>query len=186
MIKTSDSTSPATAVAEPANTCREKDIVAWIATYGPGLRRFFGRRAAAVDVDDLVQDVFLRLQSARTKSPIENVERYLFTVARHILISRHRADSARGHLNLTPYEDAPEIADNLSPERIVAARQEYARVLQSILDLPPRARAAFQLHRFENLTYRAIAVRMGISRESVKELMQRAIDRVSQDLEVDT
>lgn len=186
MVKTSESISPVTSVTEPANRCQEKDIVAWIATYGPGLRRFFGRRAAAVDVDDLVQDVFLRLQSARTKSPIENVERYLFTVARHILISRHRAERARGHLHLASYDDAPEVADDLSPERIIAARQEYARVLKAILDLPPRARAAFQLHRFENLTYRAIAVRMGISRESVKELMQRAIDRVTQDLEADT
>ncbi len=178
-------TKPADPVRDDQPPDQDRDLAAWMTAYGPGLRRFFSRRANAVDVDDLVQDVFLRLHSARTTTPIDNVERYLFTVARHVLISRHRRESARGWSLHDAYEDGQEIADDLSPERIVAARQEYARVIQLILSLPPRARAAFQFHRFENMTYRAIAGRMGISKESVKELMQRAIDCVSADLEAE-
>ena len=60
-----------------------------------------------------------------------------------------------------------------------------ARAIQAILNLPPRARAAFQFHRFENMTYGAIAKRMGISKESVKELMHRAIVRIAEQLEQD-
>ena len=91
-----------------------------------------------------------------------------------------------GHAKvLLGLENAADLSDELSPERITAARQDYARAIQAILNLPPRARAAFQFHRFENMTYGAIAKRMGISKESVKELMHRAIVRIAEQLEQD-
>lgn len=64
-------------------------------------------------------------------------------------------------------------------------QQEYRRVLEAIQNLPPRAREAFQYHRFENLTYQAIAQRMGISKEAVKELMHRALVRIVEEMEPD-
>lgn len=160
-----------------------RDLASWMASYGPGLRRFFSRRANDADVDDLIQDVFVRLQSARGDTRIDNVERYLFTVARNVLVSRYRNQAARGGALHDPFEDTIEIADNISPERIAIGREEYHRALQAILNLPPRARAAFQFHRFENMTYQAIAIRMGISKESVKELMHRAITRISEEMD---
>jgi RNA polymerase sigma-70 factor (ECF subfamily) len=143
------------------------------------LRRYFSKRAPASDIDDLVQEVFLRVQSARRGGPIVNIEAYLMTTARHVLVSRHRNRTARCADLHDALDDVPEPANDLSPERIVAARQDCARALAAVRDLPPRARVAFQLHRFEELSYAAIAERMKISRESVKELLHRAASRVS-------
>lgn len=162
---------------------QDRDLAAWMATYGPGLRRYFRRRADDADVDDLVQEVFLRLQSAELSTPIDNVERYLFAAARNALISRHRRQKARATLLHEEFEDVIEIAEQRSPERIVIGQQEYRRVLEAIQNLPPRAREAFQYHRFENLTYQAIAQRMGISKEAVKELMHRALVRIVEEME---
>jgi len=155
------------------------DLAAWMTQYGARLRRYFARRAPTADVDDLVQDVFLNLQSARLHPPIADVERYLFTVAHHALINMRRHQTVRRSALHDPLEDSPEPASDLSPERILAARQEVARAVKAIDALPPRARDAFRLHRFDDLTYAVIAERMGISRESVKELLQRATSRVS-------
>lgn len=163
----------------------DRDLAAWMTAYGPGLRRYFRRRADDADVDDLVQEVFLRLQSAQLSAPIDNVERYLFTAARNALISRHRRRKARGAMLHDELEEGIEIAEQRSPERIVIGQQEYRRVLEAIQNLPPRAREAFQYHRFENLTYQAIAQRMGISKEAVKELMHRALVRIVQEMESD-
>lgn len=164
---------------------QDRDLAAWMTAYGPGLRRYFRRRADDADVDDLVQEVFLRLQSAQLSVPIDNVERYLFTAARNALISRHRRQKARRTLLHDELEDGIEIAEQRSPERIVIGQQEYRRVLEAIQKLPPRAREAFQYHRFENLTYQAIAQRMGISKEAVKELMHRALVRIVAEMEAD-
>src|SRR3546814_14951254 len=103
----------------------DRDLAAWMATYGPGLRRYFRRRADDADVDDLVQEVFLRLQSAQLSTPIDNVERYLFAAARNALISRHRRQKARATLLHDEFEDGIEIAEQRSPERI---RSEERRV----------------------------------------------------------
>lgn len=164
---------------------QERDLGAWMQAYGPGLRRFFRRRVADADVDDLVQDVFPRLQAAQFSAPISNVERYLFTTARNVLISRYRMQTARSAQLHDEWVEHCETADQLSPERITIGRQEYQRVVTAIRNLPPRAREAFELHRFEHLTYQAIADRMGISRESVKELMHRALVRIAEEMEID-
>jgi RNA polymerase sigma-70 factor (ECF subfamily) len=156
-----------------------------MSAYGGQLTRYFARRAPAGEAEDLVQDVFLRLQSARLGGPIADAQRYLFAVARSVLVSRRRASQVRGdglHAALT---DAPEPVSELSPERILVARQDYARAIRAVVALPPRARSAFRLHRFEALTYGAIAERMGISRESVKELLRRASQRVDDEMRLE-
>lgn len=155
----------------------------WMQSYGPALRRYFCRRTSASEVDDLVQEVFLKLQSARANAPIENVERYLFVVARNMVISQHRARMSRGFGLHVEYNDTIDYRDNLSPERIAIGKEEYSRVIKCILNLPPRARAAFQFHRFDNLTYQQIAERMCISTESVKELMHRALVSIAKEME---
>jgi RNA polymerase sigma factor (sigma-70 family) len=163
----------------------EADLVAWMAEYGPGLRRFFSRRAGPDEAEDLVQEVFLRLQARADADPVDNVEGYLFKIARNVLISRYRRQRLRGGSLHETWSEAADGPDDLSPERILIGRQEYERLLAAIFDLPPRARAAFLFHRFDNMTYQAIAQRMGIAKRSVKELMQRAIDRLSQEMERD-
>ena len=77
------------------------------------------------------------------------------------------------------------LVTTLAPERIAIGQEEYRRVVAAIRNLPPRAREAFELHRFENLTYQAIAQRMGIARDSVKELMHRALVRLAEEMEAD-
>ena len=156
------------------------DLPHLMAVYGGRLRRYFARRAATADVDDLVQDVFLHLHAARLQSPIIDIEHYLFTVAHHVLVSLCRNHTARRSKSHDPLDSAPELSSDLSPERILVARQEYARAVMAMDALPPRARAAFRLHRFEELSYAAIAERMGISRESVKELLHRASVRIGE------
>lgn len=150
------------------------DLAALMTIYGARLKRYFARRAPPADVDDLVQDVFLHLQSAHPCGPIADIEPYLFTVAHNALISLRRYQTARRRGFHDALEDVPEPRSDLSPERILVGRQDYARAVKAIHGLPPRTRAAFRMHRFEDMTYAAIAERMGISRESVKELLHRA------------
>jgi RNA polymerase sigma-70 factor (ECF subfamily) len=163
----------------------DAELAAWMADYGPGLRRYFARRAGADEAEDLVQEVFLRLQARAEHDPVDNVEGYLFRVARNVLISRYRLKGFNSLAEREAWTDEVGGPDELSPERILIGKQEYERLVAAIFDLPPRARAAFLFHRFENMTYQAIAERMGIAKRSVKELMQRATDRLAQEMERD-
>lgn len=126
------------------------------------------------------------ISAAPVRAPqyaIDNVEGYLFATAHNVLVSRYREQSARAALLHDEWVEGRETADPLSPERIAIGQEEYRRVVTAIRNLPPRTREAFELHRFENLTYHAIAQRMGIGRESVKDLMHRALVRIAEEME---
>lgn len=166
-----------------AGTVSREDIAAWQAEYGSALHAFFVRKVGVDEAQDLVQEVFLCLHSRSVCERVENVERYLFKVAHNVLISRGRHRAVRGAGYQVPLESAPEPADELSPERIALGRAEYERLVEAIHNLPPRAQTAFLLHRFRQMTYKAIARHMGISRSAVKQLVLRAMTRIVEEME---
>lgn len=147
--------------------------------YGPALRRYFLRRAEAADADDLVQDVFLRLQARGAHSEIENVEGYLFRTAANVLATRRQQATWRWGAQ-EQLEEVDGLADELSPERILISRQAISIIVKALDDLPPRSAQAFFLCRFEHLSQEAAAKRMGISVKAVEELMRRAFRRLSE------
>jgi len=150
--------------------------------YGPGLRRYFRKRAPLDEVEDLVQNVFLKMQARSAAEPVADIERYLFRIAATVLVDGHREDplSLRRHEVL---HEAIEPIDTLSPERILIGSQALDRIMTVLQALPPRTSEAFILHRFEEMTYDAIARRMGISKSGVEKLIMRALDRLMESWE---
>ncbi len=153
------------------------DLRAWAIQYAPALRRYFSRRAGASDIDDLVQEVFLKLQVRGATSDIENVEGYLFKTAANVLGQRRRYPTwAWGKQE--GLEEVADLADDLSPERILIGKESLNAMMKALRDLPPRCAQAFILYRFEHLTQEAVARRMGISVKAVEALLQRTLRRL--------
>lgn len=152
---------------------RVDDLRAWMVQYGPALRRYFLRRASNGEIDDLVQEVFVKLQARGTTGDIDNVERYLFRTAASVLADRHRRTGWRWGAQ-EELETADDLVDDVSPERIVIGRQAISTVVSALEALPPRSAQAFFLVRFEQMTQEEAARRMGISVKAVEELMRRA------------
>ncbi|MDQ3766159.1 MAG: sigma-70 family RNA polymerase sigma factor [Actinomycetota bacterium] len=63
------------------------------------------------------------------------------------------------------------------PEQILMERAEGDKVRQVLSSLPPAHRAAIVLRDYEGLTYREIALNLGISESQVKALLHRARKR---------
>jgi RNA polymerase sigma factor (sigma-70 family) len=163
-------------------TAADADVRALMVQYGPALRRYFSKRAAPQDIDDLVQNVFLKLQARSAVEPVDNIEGYLFRTAANVLVDEHRQDTLglRQHAALS--EDL-EPVDDFSPERILIGQENLDRIMAAVQALPPRVAEAFIFHRFEEMTYDAIARRMGITRSAVEKLIMRALDRLMLSLE---
>lgn len=166
---------PAHPTIEPA---ADGDVRGWLAQYGPALRRYFRRRAAAAEAEDLVQEVFIRLVARTRGEAVEDVERYLFRIANNVLISRHRHDTALVRRADAGILDPSDSADEISPERALIGKQALSALAVAVQGLPPRTREAFVYHRFEEMTYAAIAERMNISASGVEKHIQRAIEHI--------
>lgn len=156
---------------------RAEELRAWMETYTPALRQYFRRKVTPAEADELVQDVFLAIHSRGEAEAIDNVQGYLFRIASNLLARRTGANRTVSLL----YDD--QVPPNeISPERLLISKQEVEQVIVAIRNLPPRARTAFVFHRFEDMTYAAIAVRMGVSLSAVRRLIGRASAAVVADL----
>lgn len=152
---------------------------AWRAQYGPALRRYFLKKVGPNDADDLVQEVFLSLQIRGGSGDIDNIEGYLFRTAANAIV-RGRLRQTWDWAEHDVLDDLDDLSDDVSPERILMGKEQLGRVLAAMRALPPRCSEAFFLHRFEELTYPAIAARMRISTKAVERLIHRALRRISQ------
>ncbi len=127
------------------------------------------------DIDDLRQDVYLRVCEAAQKGFPDQVKPFVLTTARNLIINRARRE------RVVPIEAVADLdaiglaVDAPSPERQVIARDELRRLQAAIDHLPPRCREAIILGRVEGLSGREIAARMGISEMTASEHLSKGI-----------
>lgn len=147
----------------------------------PRLRRLGARHH--VDGDDLAQDACLRLLRLDAPEAVEQPARYLSSVARNLLIDRHRARAREARVLVSGLDPEMFIADSAAnPEQVLAGKQRLALVMAAIAELPPRCSEAFHLHRFHGLTYVEIARQMGISASGVEKHIAEALERLDRAL----
>jgi RNA polymerase sigma-70 factor (ECF subfamily) len=152
---------------------------AWLRDYGPALRRYFEKRVSPAEAEDLVQDVFLSMQIRGGGEGIDNARGYLFRVAANVLARRRYSYPSLGR----PLAPTDERIEEISPERVLLGKEALDRLLGALEGLPPRAREALLLHRFEEATYASVARRMGITVSAVERLITRALRQVAINLE---
>ncbi|WP_030539496.1 RNA polymerase sigma factor [Sphingobium sp. DC-2] len=146
-----------------------------LTAYVPALRRYIAKRADAADVDDLVQDVLLRMHVRGQAEAIDNIEGYLFQVAASVLTDRARRDRTRersAHCELT---ESFHPVENRTPERVLRGREDVDRLVEALEAMPDLTRDAFVLHRFEEMSYDAIGEHLGISTSAVGRHLMKAV-----------
>lgn len=151
--------------------------------YTPALHSFFERRLhRKADVQDLVQDVFLRLSRLDDAGRIEKPEHYLFRTASSALRDHIRRQAVRqAHLHDPlhgPRAESLASAEVPLPETL--DRNEAVGVLQATLrELPERTRDVFVLRMLEDLRTIDVARSLGISTRAVEKHYARALARIS-------
>jgi RNA polymerase sigma factor (sigma-70 family) len=166
-----------------SNTASNAAAMPDLSRYRPALLSYFRKRVHPADVEDLVQDVFLNVHARQAQAPIENMEGYLFAVALSALVRKGRRD--RGVIWVSPGDD-PEyqaLPEAISPERVLLGKESLSKAVQVMDDLPPRTQEVFLLHRFEEMTYPAIAKALGISVSAVEKHIMIALSRLVAGLE---
>jgi RNA polymerase sigma-70 factor (ECF subfamily) len=148
------------------------------------LTRFFGRRVRnPADVEDLVQDVFVRIASRDSTDTIEHLDGYVLRTATNVLADRARRRSARrSELHVAFDPDLHGEAD-LDPSRILSGKEELNDAITALLSLPERTRSVFLLKRLEGHKVQDIASRLGISVSAVEKHLVRAVRHLHDEME---
>jgi len=129
------------------------------------------------DVDDVVQESFLRVWKARTARPINSARAFLFKVARHLaldLVRRRQVSplvEARDLAGLSVLDDGVGVAET-------ASNRERIRLLADAIDtLPARCRSVVIMRKIECLPQREVADRLGLAEKTVEAHLARGVAR---------
>jgi RNA polymerase sigma-70 factor, ECF subfamily len=135
------------------------------------LRPFIASRVSSTDIDDVLQDVFIRMQ--RGLPGLRDEERFtswLFQIARNS-VADHQRSRARHPLTDTAREDETPV--ETSEDDRDASRTLSACVSVFVARLPSPYREAVTLVELEGLTAREAAEMVGISVSGMKSRVQR-------------
>ncbi len=139
------------------------------------LRRAVARRGVAPeDVDDVVQEAFVRLEAYTQAHEVRSEPAFLMQTA--INIGRDRLRRARGAPFAQTAADLAHFADSAPlPDEVLRARERLARARAGLDQLDPLTRRCLLSQRLEGLTYPAIARREGISVSAAEKRVARGL-----------
>lgn len=159
----------------------KRRVAGWFNEWQRPLRRFIAGRHAIPprDLDDVAQEVFLRLMRYDRIEFVENPQAYLFKTAANVATEwaiRSRTSSARelAWLEGNGSDDSTDgDAGRLETE------EEIGRAL---LTLRPRQRKVLKLQFFEGLSHAQTAQRLGVTERVVKRALAKSYQRLRRQL----
>ena len=149
-------------------------------------RRLLQRgRSNRRDIDDLIQEGFLRLclYQHRQKVLVRDPVAFLVHVVEGVQIERmRRARLTQRIFSDQSFEEVDCVDTASSPEQDAEAHELIERIEGRLGAANPRTREAFLLHRFGGMSYAQIADRLGISIHAVTNHIAKALVLIDNEL----
>jgi len=144
----------------------------------PTLRAYLRRRFPTLgEVDDVVQESYLKLLHRRAAGNFRFARGMLFTVARNLALDIFRRRQ-RAPFVAEAAEVLPEVpAETAGIVETVCLDQELALLAEAMATLPPQCREVLTLRKFHGLSHREIAARLGLSERRVNHEVGSGIRR---------
>ena len=173
-------------VAEKPDSGINNRFADWFKEWRKPVRHWLSRRASvpAAELDDLAQEVFLRLLRYSEKTAVENPLGYLLRIAGNVASEwRERARVSKPH-DQEWLEDLL-IEPDKEPENSVCQARTDETVQAAVDQLPYRQKQVLLLRVNEGLTYKEIAERLELSPRVVLRDLSRAYSQLRMRLDPD-
>ncbi len=143
----------------------------------------YSRFSKSCEIDDIIQESFLRVLKARERQSVQSPRAFLFATARNLALDRmrHSSVSRTEYLeqsDLSEYEDF-----GIGVPEIVARNQELEILTKALQSMPDRCRQIFTLRKVYGMPQREIAKKLNISRNTVSAQMTTGLRKFTQFME---
>jgi RNA polymerase sigma-70 factor, ECF subfamily len=144
-----------------------------------------GRRDGAMDVEDMVQDVFLRAyESFEGLRPNSNHRAWLYKIATNCAYSQMRRMKHRRD-KLSSFQHSATLQE--TGTEISSSHKQMGQIVRALVNgLPAKQKACVTLRYLQDLDYPEIAQILSCSQESARANVYQAIHRLRIALEKDT
>lgn len=136
----------------------ESMLRAWLRSQRPG----------SADIDDIVQEAYMRVLRARETTEIASPKAFLFATARNLARLRARHSRIAGENDLAEIDAANILDECADVHSAVARAEEFELLTRAIQSLPARCRQVLTLRKIYGLSQKEVAARLGISEHTVE------------------
>ena len=135
------------------------------------------------EVEDVVQEAFIRVIEMNDRRDIEHPRSYMFQTVKNL--SLKQLDKAEYRLTDTVGDFPPESVsmDTVSLEEQFENRQKFELFCRAVRRLPVKCQRVYILRRVYGLSQKEIAERLGISLKTVEAHLSKAIVRCTDFME---
>lgn len=140
----------------------------------PALKRFVARYILRTgkEIDDILQESFLRAYEAEKKRKIEEPKAFLFRVTKNLILSDFEKHSAKvtDYLeDLTETQIDEKAGQTQSLEDSVTAQRALGQFCEVVASLPTQCRRVFVMKRVYGYSQKEIARELGIAESTVEK-----------------
>lgn len=127
---------------------------------------------SALEAEDLVQEVFLKVWNGRTElESVQNIEAWCMRIAKNLAIDRLRSKHWKTQ---TEEEPVMEPAHTASPYQLAELADTFSHIRQIMNHLPEKHRQVMELRDIEGLSYEEICEVLSMTMPQVKTNLFRA------------
>lgn len=149
-----------------------------------------GRLARAVkgivppkEVEDIVQETYVRVCQAEYSGPIHAPQSFMFKTARNLALDYVRSSNYQLSESLEDSDDeGQQVADGSADATFgqVASNEQFGRFCEAVRSLPTQCRRIFVLKKVYGYSQREIARATGLSESTVEKHIAKGIRRCRQ------
>lgn len=151
-------------------------VVGWRQRWNRSLLQFLGRRVhSSVEVEDLAQEIYLRLLRAPDLLQVRNPQAYLMRVAGHVVAEWRREYPSMQMLGAEEDEVA---IDECLPELTLDAKLSEQRLNQQLARMSPMMRAVVMLRLRDEHSYKQIAQELDLTLRQVRRNLARGYEQL--------
>lgn len=141
------------------------------------LLRFLRARGAGNDAEDLLQDMWMKLE-AKDLGPVSDPLPYLYRMANNLMLDRYRSATRRERREQDWAEGAGGVmadpTDDIAVDNRMILNEALDQARAVLRDLGPRVELVFRRFRVEGVGQRVIADELGVSLTTVEKDLQKA------------
>ena len=157
---------------------RRKRLLDQVFRYRIALQKYLRKfTAGAEDIEDLVQESYVRICALPPTEVIDSPRALLFRIARNLAVDRARQKVARATDTIADFEPLNVSSEEAQPDEQVDLRRRFESFCAAVESLPPLCRRVFVLRKVYQLSHAEIAQVLGVSHSTIEKHVAKGLVR---------
>jgi RNA polymerase sigma-70 factor (ECF subfamily) len=157
---------------------RRKRLLDQILSHRSALQKYLRRfTAGAEDVEDLVQEAYVRVCAMPPAQVIDSPRALLFSIGRNLAVDRARQKVSHATDAVADFELLNVSSGEAEPDEQVDLRRRFESFCDVVASLPPLCRRVFVLRKVYQLSHAEIAQVLGVSHSTIEKHVAKGLLR---------